>query len=83
MSNMPNKIIIHIKTLNNRKLSFEVDDNSTVNDLKENIEAKEGIPPSQQKIIFSGRPLLDNTFLRDNKITNDCVVHMVLSLSGG
>ncbi len=76
-------MFVNIKTVTNRDLLIEVNDNAKVINLKEHIEAKEGIPVSQQRLIFSGRQLVDENFLKDYNIINESVVHMVLALRAG
>ena len=58
-------ININIKTITNRDLKIKIADNLCVSDLKETIESQEGIPPLQQRLIFNGRPLNDDSKLMD------------------
>ena len=51
--------------------------------VKEKIEEKQGIPPEQQRLIFSGKPLSDDKTLDEYKISSGCVLHLVLALRGG
>jgi len=42
-----------------RKIFIDIGMDSTIHRLKQELEAVEGIPPSEQRIIFSGRQLVD------------------------
>ena len=53
-------MLIKVKTVTNRDLELTtIEPNNTVDQLKEAIEASEGIPKVQQRLIFNGKPLQD------------------------
>jgi len=75
---------IFIKTLTGKSISVEVDNRTTLRQLKDKIQEKEGVPPDQQRLIFAGMQLEnDDTFLIDWNIQKESTVHMVLRLRGG
>ncbi|CBY24304.1 unnamed protein product [Oikopleura dioica] len=55
----------------------------TLTELKERVEEKEGIPPAQQRLIFSGKQLSDDKKVSEYKIMAGSVLHLVLALRGG
>ena len=72
-----NKIII--QGLNGKTLSLSITPNTTIKDIKQQIEEKEGWPQKQQKLVFAGRFLDDdNAKIRKYNITKDSVIHINL-----
>ena len=54
---------IFVKTLEGRKMSLDVLTTDTINDVKAKIEAKEGYPQQQQRLVFNGWKLDDDRTL--------------------
>ena len=74
---------IFIKTLIGKTITLEVDAGDTIKDLKEMIEDKEGIPQYQQRLIFVGRQLENDTIVSDLNIQKETTLHLLLRLRGG
>ena len=72
-----------IKTLTGKTLCLSVNSNDTVNEIKQKIQQKEGIPLEQQRLVFNGKQLEDNLKLGEYNISNDSTIHLVLRLRGG
>ncbi|XP_066914323.1 uncharacterized protein [Clytia hemisphaerica] len=74
---------IFIKTLTGKTIILEgLNFHNTVDDLKLKVQDKEGIPPDQQRLIFSGQQLKDEHPLGFYMLKNNDVLHLVLRLRG-
>jgi hypothetical protein len=73
---------IFVKTLTGSTITMEVGHHTLVLALKCMIQEKEGIPVSQQRIIYSGLQLENLHTLTDYNIKSQSTIHLVLRLSG-
>jgi hypothetical protein len=77
---LPDHFTIVIKTLTGNTFPVWVHSRMLVEEVKQLVEAREGVPPDQQRFVYQGRQLEDLRQLADYDIQEGDVVHFILRL---
>ena len=74
---------IFVKTVSGRTIVFDIEGSETVNDLKEMIFEKDGIPLKSQRLLHQGKQLDSNRTLVESGVERESTIHIVMHLIGG
>lgn len=74
---------VYIETLTGSAFELKVSPLETIMSVKAKIQRLEGIPVSQQHLIWQSKELEDDCSLQDYKITDGATLKLVISMRGG
>ena len=73
---------VFIKNLAGNTVTLNVDPWESIRTFKLKIWRSEGIPSAQQRLIFAGKQLEQDSYLSDFNIQKESTLHLVLRLCG-
>jgi hypothetical protein len=77
------RIQVFVKTLTGLTLAFDVAPSDTLQSLKQKIMDRQGVPVSQQRLVFGAKQLADTRTMRDYGITDSSIIHLIMRMLGG
>jgi len=71
---------VTIRTLSGKSVVVKLKPTERVRDVKDHLFRNEGIPPTQQRLIWNGKHLADERLLSEYGVNSGDTIHLVLAL---
>ena len=75
-------MLIEVKTLTGKEIEIDIEPTDKVERIKERVEEKEGIPPPQQRLIFSGKQVGCRVLVTNVNVANAIASFVVFCFGG-
>uniref|UniRef100_A0A8C6X8J3 NEDD8 ubiquitin like modifier n=1 Tax=Naja naja TaxID=35670 RepID=A0A8C6X8J3_NAJNA len=75
-------MLIKVKTLTGKEIEIDIEPTDKVERIKERVEEKEGIPPQQQRLIYSGKQMGRDMKKCGKKTIKQCQAENALKSKG-
>lgn len=75
--------MVLVKTLSGKTIVVNVNEDDTVDTVRQRIAEKENLPVDQQRLIYSGKHLEGSRKLSDYNINDNSTLNLLATLRGG
>lgn len=79
---LPDDITIYFKFLTGKNVTLTCPNTTTIKEIREQLEDREGIPTWMSIFIFNGTKLEDENNLDSYQIKNNDIIHVILKMRG-